>query len=333
MPKKALLVGIDKYDNIGQLTGCVADAVAMKDILSKNDDHSRNYGCQLMVYGPDNVGTKITRPLLKQACRELFNFSGDVLLYFSGHGALTAEGGYLATSDGQRDDWGISMQDVVQMANSSRANDILLMLDCCHAGAAGNAPLLNTTGSANPLATLRENMTVIAASRDTQVALEQGGHGLFTTALLDALGGGAADHMGWVTAPTIYSYVERRFAEWSQRPVFKTNASELSVVRKCAALIDRLKLEELVKHFPAEDYKYGLDPEFEPEDEFGNLHEPVNHEKVATGILFKEYRDTGLLKATVPGEQFFWVARRSHSVELTHLGREYWRLVKYDRLR
>jgi hypothetical protein len=70
-----------------------------------------------------------------------------------------------------------------------------------------------------------------------------------------------------------------------------------------------------------------LDPEYEPEDEHGNVHEPVNEEKVDIARLLKEYRDAGLLKATVPGEQLFWTARRSHSVELTPRGREYWWLV------
>lgn len=333
MAKKALLVGIDKYDNVSQLTGCVADAIAMRELLLRNEDGSINFDCRLMAYGEENLKTKITRPVLRLACRGLFDSPGDdVLFYFSGHGALTAGGGYLATCDALTDDWGIPMQEVVQMANESKANNVFLILDCCHAGDTGDAPLLNSAGRNHPISALRENMTVIAASRNTQVALEAGGHGLFTTAVLDALDGGAADHMGWVTAPAIYSYVERRFGAWSQRPVYKSNASELTVIRRCAPLIDRMKLAELVANFPSEDFKYPLDSEHEPEDEFGNLHEPVNHEKVRIAKLFKEYRDAGLLKASVPDEQFYWVARRGHTVELTLRGREYWRLVKNDRL-
>lgn len=333
MAKKALLVGIDKYDNVSPLTGCVADAIAIRDRLGRNEDHSVNYDCRLMVYGEENLQLKITRPVLRAACSALFDSPGaDVLFYFSGHGALTAEGGYLATCDALTNDWGIPMQQVVQMANGSRANNVLLLLDCCHAGDAGDAPLLNSGGRNHPIAALRENMTVIAASRNTQVALEAGGHGLFTTAVLDALDGGAADHMGWVTAPSIYSYVERRFGAWSQRPIYKSNASELSVIRRCAPLIDSMKLAELVVHFPSEDFKYRLNSEYEPEDEFGNLREPVNQEKVRISNLLKAYRDAGLVKASVPDEQFYWVARREHTVELTLRGREYWRLVKNDRL-
>lgn len=332
MAKRALLIGIDNYDHVAELTGCVADAVAMRDLLQRNEDGSPNYSCRLLTYGQEPSEKKITRPLLRRACQELFDFTGELLLYFSGHGALTDSGGYLATCDAQINDWGIPMQEIVQLANSSKASDILVILDCCHAGDAGNPPLLNAPHSNNPLAVLRENMTLIAASRNSESAMEAGGHGLFTTAVLGGLDGGAADHFGWVTAASLYAYVERHFGAWAQRPVYKSHATELTVIRQCAPLIDRLKLYDLVKHFPAEDHKYRLDPEFEPEDEFGNLHEPVNKEKLKIAQLFKEYRDSGLLKASEPNEQFFWVARRSHTVELTLRGREYWRLVAFSRI-
>jgi len=104
------------------------------------------------------------------------------------------------------------------------------------------------------------------------------------------------------------------------------------VVRECEPLIDRLMLHQITELFPTQDHKYPLDPEFEPEDEHGNVHEPVNQAKVDTAQLFKEYRDTGLLKASTPNEQLFWTARRSHTVELTARGREYWWLVKNDKI-
>jgi len=153
-------------------------------------------------------------------------------------------------------------------------------------------------------------MSVIAASLSRQASLEMNGHGVFTAAVLDALKGGAADHLGWVTASSIYAYVERRFSAFDQRPVYKSYATNVRVVRQCAALIDRLKLNALVGHFDAAEYLYRLDPEHEPEDEFGRVHEPINEVKVAVAKLFKEYRDAGLLKPSLPGEQLYWTARR-----------------------
>ncbi len=104
-----------------------------------------------------------------------------------------------------------------------KQQQVLLILDCCHSGDIANPAAMNKDGGKSPLAALRENMTVIAASRATEGAIEAGGQGLFTGALLDALEGGAADHMGFVTAPALYAYVSRRFTAWDQRPVYKTN--------------------------------------------------------------------------------------------------------------
>ena len=179
----------------------------------------------------------------------------------------------------------------------------------------------------NPLATLRENVTIIAASRASESAVEAGEYSLFTGTVLEALNGGAADHMGWVTAQAIYAYVQRGFRGWVQTPVYKSHATDLTVIRQCAPLIERLKLHELVKLFPKVDYKFRLDPQYDPEDENGVMRKPIDKKKIALGRLFKDYRDVGLLKSS-SGEQFYWVARHSGTLELTLRGREYWRLVK-----
>jgi Caspase domain len=329
--RRALIVGINTYGGSMGLKACVADAEAMAKVLSRNKNAEKNFDCNVLA---DRMAddSPITRPKLRVALQELFAFDGDVLLYFSGHGFLAKTGGVLCTSDAVSGDPGVSMQEVVDLATQSPAQQILIILDCCHAGDIANPAMLNRDGGKNPLATLRENMTVIAASRGAEGALEAGGHGLFTGGLVDALEGGAADHMGFVTAPAIYVYVSRRFTAWDQRPVYKTNATEVPCVRACEPLIERLKLQQLTTHFPTFDHKYQLDPEFEPEDEFGNTKGPVNTNKVEIAKLFKSYRDTGLLKPSDPDQQLFWVARKSGTVELTPRGQEYWWLVVNNKI-
>jgi hypothetical protein len=331
MARRALIVGINTYGGGNNLQACVADAEAMGRVLSRHKDGEKNFDCIVL---PDQMedGSSITRPKLRVALNELFNFDGDVLLYFSGHGFLSKTGGLLCTSDAMKDDWGIPMQEVVNLAIQSPAHHILLILDCCHSGDIANLATMNKDAGKSPLATLRENMTVIAASRGTEVAIEAGGHGLFTGALLDALEGGAADHMGFVTAPSLYAYVSRRFTAWDPRPVYKTNATEVLTVRQCEPLIARLLLRQLTTFFPKADHKYRLDPEYEPEDEYGNTKEPVNKEKVGTAQLFKTYRDAGLLRPSDPKLQLYWVARRSETVQLTPRGQEYWWLVVNDKI-
>jgi hypothetical protein len=331
MSRRALIIGIDNYLHILGLNCCVADAKSMQQLVQRNQDGTPNYDSKLLLASRD-LGTTVSRAQFREACQKLFDFTGEVLLYFSGHGALTTTGGYLATSDAIQNDVGVPMQEVMQLAYQSRASDVLVILDCCHSGDLGNPPALNVGGSGDPLALLRENMTIIAAARDTQSAIEASGHGLFTEVLLDALDGGAADHMGWVTGSGLYSYVERHFSAWGQRPVYKSHVTGVAIARKCAPLIERIKLIELVNIFPDPHHQLQLDPEFEPEDQDGTIIGPVNEKKLAIAKLLKEFRDVGLLKPTVSGEQLYWTARKSHSVELTPRGREYWRLVKFNRI-
>jgi len=331
MARRALIVGINKYNVFHNLSTCVADALAMQPLLERNADASPNYSCRLLVHGKGGKTREVTMRLLREACIELFDYTGDVLFYFSGHGAMTSTGGYLATSDAEPDNWGIPMQEILDLASKSPARDILVILDCCHAGAAGNVPLFSSGNGRNPLALVRENMTIIAGSRASESAVESDKYSLFTASVLEALDGGAADHMGWVTAQSIYAYVERGFGSWVQRPIYKSHASDLTVIRQCAPLIERLKLHQFVELFPEVDHKFRLDPKYEPEDENGNMHKPVDKKKVALARLFKDFRDVGLLKSS-NGEQFYWVARHSGTLELTLRGREYWRLVKGGRI-
>lgn len=327
--RRALIIGIDTYKKASNLSSCVADATEMAELLRRNEDGTRNYTCKVLLDKVD--GKPITHAVIRKECTKLFaDFKDDVLFYFSGHGALTPFGGHLCAYDSSSHNWGVPMQEIVSMATSSKARDILIILDCCNSGDFGDPTLLGR--GPNPLAAVREDMSVIAASLSRQPSLEMNGHGVFTSAVLDALRGGAADHMGWVTAPSIFAYVERRFGAFEQRPVYKSYATNVRVVRHCAALIDRLKLNALVDHFGSADYLYRLDPEHEPEDEHGKVHKPINKKKVAIAALFKEYRDAGLLKPSLPGEQLYWTARRKHTVELTKLGREYWWLVSNEKL-
>ena len=329
--RRALLVGINSYEATSSLSACVADAHAMTEVLCRHKDGKINYACRPLLDRMEN-GDPITRPNLREACQKLFEFDGDVLFYFSGHGVLTNVGGYLCTTDARPNDWGVPMQEVIELAARSNSKNLLLILDCCHSGDVANPAVLNQRGGSNPLAVLREGMTVIAASRDQQVAIENDGHGLVTAAILDALEGGAADHLGWVTPSSIYAYVSRRFGGWDQRPVFKSNVIDVPVVRECEPLIDRLKLHRLVVLFPTVDHQYRLDPEFEPEDEHGNVKKPVNQTKVDIAHLFKSYRDAGLLRPSDPKQQLYWTARKKGTVELTPRGREYWWLVKNEKI-
>jgi hypothetical protein len=326
MLRRALVVGIDRYDNFGTLSYAEHDAAAIARRLRYDDDDTANdnFAVKLLL----SSKRRMTRAGLREAIHELFAESAglDLVFYFAGHGFISDVGGYLVTADGEHRDCGISMDELIVPAHASPANSVLIMLDCCHAGAAGNVHDIN---AANPRALLRENMTIVAASLPMQQAFEAASGGLFSAALRDALDGAAADVMGEITVSSVYSVIEKRFSLWQQRPVVKSYVTRPVVLRRVKARLSRPELRRIVELFPAADYRYPMEPAHDPERNVrGEASTPEIPDKVEIGRLFKRYRDAGLLKATVPGEDLYYVAQRSHTVELTLFGKEYWRHVE-----
>lgn len=314
--RRALLVGIDGYPT-SPLTGCVNDAEAMKNTLSRNVDGSPNFDCRLITCPKD----KLDRPTLRKAVEELFRYEADVaLLYFSGHGTINNLGGYLVTPDAVKYDEGISMNDVLTQANSSRIQEVVIILDCCHSGALGNLPPLK-----NDEAVIREGVSVLTASRSSQYALESGGRGIFTSQICDALDGGAADVCGNVTIAAIYAYVDQALGAWDQRPLFKSHVSRLIPLRKCAPEIDFTILRLLPKYFQTAEHEYPLDPSYEPDAEPRN----AEHELIFSHL--QKYR-AGRLVVPVGEEHMYYAAMNSKSCKLTPLGRFYWKLANDGKL-
>ena len=323
MSRRALLIGIDQYDNISSLKGCVNDALDMKEVLERHEDGSRNYDCRVLT----SPGPKpITRPFLREQWADLFeNFGGDVLFYFSGHGSPTNVGGYLVTQDGATGDPGLAMNDLLTLANKSKAKSILLILDCCFSGDLGNPPTLQGDGSIENQALLREGLTILAASRPAQIASEVGGHGVFTNLVLGALKGGASDVRGRVSAASIYAYVEQALGAWDQRPVYKSHADRLPPVRYCNAWVPDSLLRELTAIFEKPDSVFLMDPSFEDT-------EPTrNQENVEVFNKFKTLRNARLL-TTQESKDLYYVALESKGVQLTPLGQFYWELVNRGRI-
>jgi hypothetical protein len=318
-PRKALIIGINDYDNVTSLNGCVNDANQTSLILSRNEDSSVNYVCQLFTTAD---GPKITKKFLREKLNALFdNFDGDILFYFSGHGTLTASGGYIVTQDGENNDPGLSMDELVILSNRSKAKSILLLLDCCFSGDIGNNPTIIDL----KISELREGVTILSASRSTEVAREIGGHGIFTELVLEALNGGAADIRGRVSAASIYAYVEQVLGPWDQRPLYKSHANSLPPVRCCKPKVDDNLLRELTKFFPNIDSYYKMNPSYE------HTESTSIAENIKIFNKFKILRNASLLN-TEDNEDLYYIALHSKGVRLTLLGQFYWRLVKSGRI-
>lgn len=322
MSRRALLVGINNYENVTTLNSCVSDTEAMCEVLSRHANGDINFECRALT-APGNE--RITKTVLLAHWRELFqDFRGDVLFYFSGHGTQNATGGYLVTQDGTVDDPGLAMETLVNMANDSRANTVLIVLDCCSSGSAGNAAVLqNPFGEGRTL--LREGVTILAASRGAQAAFDGGSQSVFTSLVVGALRGGAADIRGRVSAASIYGYAEAALGTWQQRPMYKSHAATLEPVRLCAPKVADEKLRELPHHFPRREHEYQLDPTYE------ETSPAAIAEHVTIFKSFKQLQLAGLLKPKY-GDDLYWVAERSAHVVMTELGQFYWQLVQNGRI-
>jgi hypothetical protein len=323
MARRALLVGVNSYDNFSPLTGCVLDASKMKEALARNYDGSPNYDCRLLTTDTERV----TRAYLREVWGQLFdNFADDILFYFSGHGTPTATGGFVCTQDATTHEPGLPMDEILLLANRSRAREVLLILDCCFAGSLGNPPNLRGPAGSENQAQLREGVTVLAASRPSEVSREEtGGHGIFTWLVLNALEGGAADVRGRVSTAAIYAYVEQVLGPWDQRPMYKSHADRLSPVRLCKPAVTDALLRELADYFPTVVSRYQLDPTYEASSPSAVPEHVTIYDKLT------QYRDARLLR-TVGGNHLYYTVMASGAVELTELGQLYWLLAKESRL-
>ncbi|WP_171058040.1 caspase family protein [Modestobacter altitudinis] len=327
--KRALLVGIDHYPTVGSLTGCVADATALSHPLARHADGSPNWRTELIT-GKAGSAT-ITRHRLRGALAALFANArdADLLFFFAGHGAQTLWGADLVTQDAAQNSLGVSMNDLVTLANDSPARSVTILLDCCFSGDTGNTPGLQAAGVAENFrlnkAVVRENVTIMAASRGTEPSQEAGGHGAFTRVLLDGLEGGATDHRGNVTALSLYGYVSPAFDAWEQRPVLKTYLTEPVLLRIGPPWLDSELLRRLPDHFPSEDHRLQLSPAHEGEGrplQRGNPGSVEQQEFDYVGRL----RNANLV-TTDERRDHYWVAMESGHVYLTPLGRYFWRLA------
>jgi hypothetical protein len=128
MNRRALVVGISTCGNENDLDASVADTDAMASVPSRHKDGDKNFDC-LVLADQMKDGTAITRPSLRAALQGLFDCDGEILFSFSGHGFRSRTGGFPCTSDATKDNWGIPMQEVVDLASQSHARQILLILE------------------------------------------------------------------------------------------------------------------------------------------------------------------------------------------------------------
>lgn len=196
----AVVIGIDEYEYMGELSGATRDALAMKNALEAQDFEV------LALLNEDANRQRIWEELTHKIAPRL-NPEDRVLVYFAGHGVSKTGGantrGYLVPADANPDKhWElISMQIMVEeIFDTLPAEQILYLADACHAGLAHESRSGGTD---------RVRVVMTAGTDGQQVLDNHNGHGLYTYYLLKGIEGAAdINDDGLVKSSELHAFVK-----------------------------------------------------------------------------------------------------------------------------
>lgn len=317
--KTALIIGMDKYTG-ANLPDSIVNAREVTRLLRVNEDESPNFAVNLV----ENVPTKAG---LKKLIIDLFASDVNIaLLYFSGQGFTSNETDHLVALDFEQNNPGVSVDEILNLANRSRAKNRIVIFDCCFSG--------------NPLAkleheepALKKGMTILAASTDCRAEDEIKKHGVFSRLLIEALKGGASDVLGRITPGSLYAYIDKALGAWGERPVFKTNVTQFISLRTALPQIPAAIVRKLCQYFSSPDQEYSLNPSYEDTNTKEKEQPPIEPYADQKNVtVFKDLQKLQSIGLVVPvGAPFmFFAAMESKTCKLTPLGQHYWRLVKQN---
>jgi tetratricopeptide (TPR) repeat protein len=238
----AIVIGVNDYEDprIPDLKYCVADSIAMYQTLTRYGGYEPEAVLLLNDWGgidePKTVAEFRARsafmPTLGNIRERLPGWLAQagpqdtVLVFFSGHGFLVEGETVLATLDCKEQrpaDTGLRSSELLAMLDRCPAERKILVLDCCHAGAASPVRGSDRATSSEELAVVfqraRGLVTIASCSRDEKsLELAEKGMGLFTFYLTDGLRGAADTDSpgdpgyGMVDHVELFSYAARKVA-------------------------------------------------------------------------------------------------------------------------
>ena len=217
----ALIIGIDKYENVKPLNYAVKDAESIQDILVNTFDFPK-----------DNVRLLTNEDATKQSIIEAFSDittkaedNDRVLIYFAGHGETMdlpdgGEMGYLLPVDGNDENLYVSSIGMAELKNislMSKAKHLLYLIDACYGGIAtiGSRGLdSKTTPNYIEKITKNKSRQIITAGGRGEQVIEKAewGHSAFTLNLNRGLKNGNADMNadGYITAAELGIYLSEK---------------------------------------------------------------------------------------------------------------------------
>jgi tetratricopeptide (TPR) repeat protein len=280
--KKALVIGVSKYDHIPPLDLCKNDAEEMYNVLQSQD---YEIGEQQKLVG------YVTFNNLRDTIYDFFKDKSlspkdTLFFYFSGHGLPGENENYLASSEIEEerpDRRGLEFNTLTSWIENSNSKRIIAILDCCFSGSIRAESKSGATGQIGEDDTSiakvakqkmeekmeerikeSEGVCFLASSLSYQQSLikKDLGHSLYTYYLLEGLKGqeGFVDENGYVTVDHLSRYVyEKLITERKdlQKPVRKSNISGDLVIAYHPHLVKKIeeqsKIRDSIKYYSPND--------------------------------------------------------------------------------
>ena len=223
----AVVIGINKYENIRVLNYAVQDAESMQDILINTFDFPANNITLLK-------NEQATKQNILKAFSDITNQAKEndrVLIFFSGHGETMdlidgGEVGYLMPVNAKKNNLylsGIGMDDLKKLSLMSQAKHILYLIDACYGGliSVGSKGLEpETTPNYIDKITREKSRQFITAGGKGEEVIEKSewGHSAFTLNLLRGLEDGLADinNNGFIEARELGLFLSQRVTDDSK---------------------------------------------------------------------------------------------------------------------
>ena len=216
----ALIIGINKYQNVEPLSYAEDDAEAVRLMLMDNYGF-KNENITLIT---DEDATKDN---ILDGFGDILQRAGEkdrVLVFYAGHGETYklpngGDMGYLIPVDGNLDNLyrsSIPMKSVYDIAEMSYAKHILYLVDACYGGLTLTTRGLKKDTTPEYIKKMtheKGRMVITAGGKDEQVIEKpEWGHSAFTRNLLKGLGNGMADENsdGIITADELGGFIKNR---------------------------------------------------------------------------------------------------------------------------
>jgi hypothetical protein len=212
---RALIIGINKYQNAGPLLHAYNDAEAVANtLITKFDFPKKNV--QLLL-DANATRDSILRIFMGYADPSKIGADDRILVFFAGHGHTVSgrrgETGFLVPVDGRIDDLAslIRWDELTRNADLVPAKHMLFLMDACYGGLA----LTRTSIPPGSMRFLKDMLQryarqVLTAGKADEVVSDSGGtrsgHSIFTSHLLDGLDGAAAPAGGILTGHGVMAY-------------------------------------------------------------------------------------------------------------------------------